>query len=380
MKATIIGAGIAGLSAGIALKRAGMDVEVYESAPELRAVGAGIWMAPNAMQVFEKWGIADKVLAAGWPQDHVEIADWNLDTIQAAHQKKIKEQFGWTITGIHRARLQQILLETLGKNHVHTGRKFIKYANDTDAGTANVVALFANGKTVLTDILIGADGIHSAVRKQMHPGAKLRYSGQTCWRGVTEFGMPEAFRHGTRELWGKRLRFGFSVISANEVYWFAVATEKEGGSDSPRLIKGQLLERFAQFGGPVADLIGSTDPEKIIRNDLHDLRPLKRWSEGRVLLIGDAAHAMTPNMGQGGAQAVEDAWVLGRLIEKGTRDVYNHFEKMRRKKVNQVVKQSWQIGKVSHMTFAGGIRNFLFRRLPASLPEKQMMKLYTIDD
>lgn len=376
MKTIIIGGGIAGLTTAIALEQQGIETHVYEAQPELSVAGAGIWMATNAMQVFERLGLAEDIKRRGMPLDKIEIADYRLKTIQATSQLLFVEEYGFSVTSILRSRLRDTLVEHYGKQ-VYTGKQLDRVLDNGKS----VKAFFTDGSQVSGDILIGADGIHSAVRQQLVPNSQIRYSGQTCWRGIAEISLETPYERACVETWGKKYRFGLSVISEKEVYWFAVAKAPRGGRDDQSSIKEKLQGMYADFSEPIPSILSATPSARIIRNDITDLQPIGDWYKGRICLIGDAAHATTPNMGQGGGQAVEDAWFLSRILKKEAdfRLAFPQFQQKRQKKVAQVVKTSWQIGKVAHLSFGQGLRNFLLRNTPKALAEKRMLDLYSID-
>lgn len=376
MKTIIIGGGIAGLTTAIALEQQGFDTQVYEAQPSLGVAGAGIWMATNAMQVFERLGMASDIKRRGMPLDRIEIADYRLRTIQSTSQLLFVERYGFSVTSILRSRLRDILVEHYGKP-IYTGKRLERVLDNEKS----VKAYFADGSQVSGGILIGADGIHSAVRQQLFPRSQIRYSGQTCWRGIADITLDPPYERACVETWGKQYRFGLSVISEREVYWFAVAKAPRGGKDDRTMLKEKLQGMYADFSNPIPAILSATPTERIIRNDITDLQPIGDWYKGRVCLIGDAAHATTPNMGQGGGQAVEDAWFLSRILmdEKDYPLAFRLFQQKRQKKVAQVVKTSWQIGKVAHLSFGQHLRNFLLRNTPKALAEKRMLDLYSID-
>lgn len=376
MKFTIIGGGIAGLSTALAFEKLGIEYELFESAPKLNEVGAGIWMASNAMQIFGWLGIAEEVQKNGMCLDHVEVADQKFKTISSTDQQLLVDVLGYSVVSIHRARLQKILFDGIPTNKICLGRSVVSIEQNDEKVTAS----FQDGTAVTSDALIAADGIHSVVRNQLFPHSELRYSGQTCWRGVAQLELSNQLSKSCVETWGDRVRFGISVIGENEVYWFAVAEAAFGEKDETNNPKRKLKEMFKDFAEPVQSILEATPAEQIIRSDISDLKPLDSWSKGRVLLIGDAGHATTPNMGQGGAQGVEDAYYLAQII-KAQPDLslaYQSFEKTRRKKVNQVVSGSRNIGKLAHIKYGKSLRNSLLRLVPPSIANRQMINLYSL--
>lgn len=376
MKHTIIGGGITGLTAALAFEKSGIDYKLYEAAPELNEVGAGIWMASNAMQVFGWLGVADRIQAQGMSLRHVELADDQFKTISSADQNVIASTLGYSIVSIHRARLQKVLFDAVPSQKIQLGKRLKSFHETND----EIRLEFEDGTASTTSALIAADGINSIVRKQLFPQATLRYSGQTCWRGVAKIDLDGHLSESCIEAWGNQIRFGISAISTSEVYWFAVATSPMGGKDDPGQTKQKLRLLFKDFAEPVDDILEATPEEKIIRSDISDLRPMPEWHKGKILLVGDAGHATTPNMGQGGAQGVEDAYYLAKVLssEHSTEDAFKKFERFRRKKVNEIVSGSKNIGRLAHIRYGRSIRNILMRMVPDQLTTRQMMKLYTL--
>ena len=275
-----------------------------------------------------------------------------------------------------RSRLRDVLMRNCPAK-VQAGKRLIGVSQDQKG----VYALFEDGTTAEGDILIGADGIHSSVRKQLFPQSRLRYSGQTCWRGVANLSLTSELGKCCIEAWGKKYRFGLSVISETEVYWFAVAKAPLGETEAAGARKIMMQRMFADFAQPIPDLIAATPDDRIIRNDISDLSPLPSWHQGRICLVGDAAHATTPNMGQGGGQAVEDAWFLSRQLSQiqDPSTAFSRFEAQRIAKVKQVVTNSWRIGKMAHIPFGQGLRNGLMRATPPKRIEKMLMELYSLE-
>ncbi|MBW1296982.1 FAD-dependent monooxygenase [Aquimarina litoralis] len=374
---TIIGAGIGGLTTALAFEKNGIDYQIFEQTPDLLEVGAGIWLAPNALQVLDHIGVLEEVQQKGNTINRITLGKADLSPLSDNYQDTIEKIFGFTTIAIHRAKLQKLLFDKIPTSKIHLGKGFNKY-EELENGKIKVV--FDDGHTVETDYLIGADGIHSKVRKQLFPTSNTRYSGQTCWRGIAELALDEEFHHRGMELWGNQIRFGISRISENKVYWFAVAIDKPNEKDQNQETHNKLLTMFQDFHPMVTNLISATPKEKIMRNDISDLKPLEVWHKNNILLIGDAGHATTPNMGQGGAQAIEDAYYLSELLkQESTKNIFEIFQQKREKKVHQIVKQSWNTGKMAHWKYGKGIRNFLLKNAPKKMIEKQMLTMYQID-
>ena len=377
METAIIGAGIGGLTTAIAFEQKGIDYQIFEKFSAVKKVGAGIWLAPNALQVYQKLGILDQISAKGITIKRITISKPDLSPILDNPQDSIVDRFGFSVVAIHRAELQKILLDQILAEKVKFGKAF-QHFEYLENGKIKIT--FEDGTNHVSDHLIGADGIHSKVRKQLFPQSQIRYSGQTCWRGVAETQLPAEFDHRVYELWGKQIRFGISKISKHKYYWFAVALDKAMQKDEPDQLPNKLLSLFSDFNSNVAELIRSTPSDQISRNDITDLKLIPNWHDNKVCLIGDACHATTPNMGQGGAQAIEDAHTLSHLMAMHKSEkAFQEFERIRKPKVKFIVNQSWNTGKMAHWKYATGIRNTLFKLMPKKLIEKQMLNMYSIE-
>jgi len=377
MKYSIIGAGIGGLTTALAFEKHGIDYHIFEKASELSEVGAGIWLAPNALQVLEHLGVLDDIKAKGNSIDRITLGKADLNPISDNFQDNIKKQFGFSTIAIHRAELQKILLNKIPKEKISLAKGFQSFQKLND----DLIKIkFDDKSEFLTDFLIGADGINSKVRKQLFPNSKTRFSGQTCWRGVANIKLSKEFENRGMELWGNQIRFGISKIANDKVYWFAVAIDKPNQKDDVNLKKQKLLKMYNQFDPLVKELISATSEIAILRNDINDLETLKNWHKGNVCLIGDAGHATTPNMGQGGAQAIEDAYYLSNLIKSNLNEnIFKFFQQKRQSKVNTIVKQSWATGKMAHWKYGKKFRNFLLKSMPKRILENKMKEMYKIE-
>ena len=360
----IIGGGIGGLTAAIALCRQGFSPVVYEAASELRPIGAGITLAINAMQVFQKMSLAEKAIGLGHSIEQLCITDGQLRLVSRTVLKPLIEEFGVPNLGIHRGALQQLLMEALPAGVVRLG-KGLRRLEQTEK---SVELFFEDGTQASTEVAIAADGIHSAVRRQIFPSCQQRTSGQVCWRGVCPADTSPWRRRGT-EAWAPGKRFGVVPITENCMYWYAVANEKPG-YDWSALSKESLLDAFQPFAQPLRSLMENTPEGQIIYSPLNDLEPLPHWFSGRIALLGDAAHATTPNMGQGACQAIEDAYVLAQcLADLPLEGAFSEYQNRRKKRADGIVRQSRRLGRMAQMDSPalGCLRNRLMGLLPASM-------------
>lgn len=374
MDIAIIGGGITGLTTALALAKQGIASTVYERAPKLNEVGAGIWLQPNALKVLNYLGLKETILKNSIELDRVDITDSQLHSFKIG-ENTVQDHEGNKIVSIHRAKLQQILYEALPPNSVKLGYDF-QLLNQL----SNKVEINFDAGKVEADYVFGTDGINSKIRKQLFPQSSLRHSGQTCWRGISNIQLPAELKNLGREAWGNRVRFGFSQISDDAVYWFAVAKAKPFEKDDVSKLKSDLNEKFKDFHQIVNQIINHTPVEKIIRGDILDLRRLSKWHHQNVCILGDAAHATTPNMGQGAGQGIEDAYVLAKLFasDQFIGDTFSKFEYLRRTKVDYVVNNSWRFGKIAHSSFGTFLMKSIMKLTPESVINRQLEKLYSL--
>ncbi|MEO6527401.1 MAG: FAD-dependent monooxygenase [Gemmatimonadaceae bacterium] len=373
----IVGGGIGGLCAAIALQRHGVDAHVYEGAAALHAAGTGILVPPNALSVLASLGLADRVVADGVQLRTTE--QWTDDgrLLQRLDGDAVRARWGYPIVCMRRSALQAILADAARPGTVHLKHRLEHVALDVDV----VVAHFEHGATVQGQLLIGADGIHSVARRFVVPDASLRYSGQSCWRGLAPIALDPSDADGVREIWGGRERFGFARTGPQEVYWFAPVTAPAGTTITPSAAKVELIGRYRRFPSPVAAILDATPAEAILQTDLYDLAPLAHWSSGRVVLLGDAAHAMTPNLGQGGAQAMEDALSLAVHVQAhgASPAALRAYEGARRAKALRLVALSKRVGQMAHWEnrVARSLRDLALRAMPLAVQTWQMDSIFT---
>lgn len=374
----IIGGGIAGLTTAIALKKIGFQPFVFEAAPQIKALGAGLLLAANAMKGFERIGIADIIIPAGQQLSQFAILDQQGKSISEADSKALSERYGLHNFAIHRADLHQVLMTELKDIALKTGKKATHFIQEADT----VTVYFEDGSQHSTEYMIVADGIHSAIRQQLVPESTPRYAGYTCWRAVVD--NPGLTLNAATETWGAAGRMGIVPLANNKIYWFLCINAPQGDLTMKAYKTVDLAARFKDYHAPIPQLLQATRNEQLIWSDIIDLKPIQKYAFGRVLLLGDAAHATTPNMGQGACQAIEDAAVLLDECEKMSDDftqVFQNFERRRLHRTHTIVNRSWSIGKVAQWTnpFLIGLRNRAIRLIPPSVNERQIAFLYQTD-
>lgn len=372
-KITIIGAGIGGLTTALTCKQKAINFSLYEASAQIKPVGAGIIIANNAMQVFQKLGISEKIERVGNKISFMKITDSNLKEISVVDLKEYESKYGVYSLAIHRGELQKILAQEVGYENIFLAKRLSQIEKSKPFKLT-----FEDNTSIESSIVIGADGLNSVVRNQIFDKSKIRNANQKCWRGICEFDLPKKYHNELNEAWGKGKRFGFVKISDKKVYWYALT---KANKEIPNDI--DLIELFDEFHTDILDIITATPKDHIIVGDIADLKPIKNWSIENVCLLGDAAHATTPNLGQGACQAVEDAYVLGKLL-KNTNSVeiaFKLYQNARQKKVNEIVNTSWNIGKIAHLENSLGIsiRNFLMKYTPRSINKKQLEMIFKID-
>jgi 2-polyprenyl-6-methoxyphenol hydroxylase-like FAD-dependent oxidoreductase len=314
-RAVVVGAGIGGLTAAVALRRRGWDVTIAERAPALEPVGAGLGLGPNALHALDAIGLGDDVRRFSAVQGHGGLrrsgGGWLVRTDLGA----VATRFGDPQLVALRADVVGLLAGSLPAGVLRTGVT----VTGVDAGDAERRARVATSDGDLdADLVVAADGIGSRIRATLfpdHPGP--RYSGFTTWRFVSP-ALPEgAGRPEPAETWGRGEVFGVLPLVSGEVYCYASAPAPRGLRHDDEA--AELKRRFGRWHDPIPDLIGAISPDRVLHDDVYWIaEPLPAYHRGRVAILGDAAHAMTPHLGQGACQAIEDAVVLASVAGPGT--------------------------------------------------------------
>jgi 2-polyprenyl-6-methoxyphenol hydroxylase-like FAD-dependent oxidoreductase len=310
VKALISGAGIAGLATGIALRQAGLDVEIFERAPDLREIGAGLMIWPNGARSLQALGIEIDAVTIR----HMSVCTWRGRQVNGNPLESVAARFGFEPVFVHRADLQATLARSFGTEALHFNAAVSGFKQ---RGT-EVQILMRDGTAAAGDLLVGADGLRSPVRQELLEDGDPVYLGSTIWRGVVDsHGISLPPGHGFDWV-GRGSEFVAFPLLHDRMYWSGVIKQQRGEKPGPNGHKGDLLHHFSDWAEPIPALIAATADAAILRNDMYDRPPAQRWSQGQVTLVGDAAHPMTPNAGQGACQALEDAVALADSIKRAS--------------------------------------------------------------
>ncbi|USG66430.1 FAD-dependent monooxygenase [Brevibacillus ruminantium] len=381
MKAIIIGAGIGGLSTAIALRKIGMNVKVFESKKEVRFAGAGLGIGANAVRALQKLDVGDQVLRAGKLLEELRILTPAGKILQRTETAAISRKYGPDNVTIERGMLLELLLCALGQEQIiHTGKTYRRFEQN-DSG---VKVWFEDGSTEEGDLLVGADGVHSNIREALLPNAKPQYAGYTCWRAVVQ-AEPDLLQYDPNvfiETWGRRGRFGLVPLSNNRIYWFACVNAKSPNSQLRSDTIRDLMRRFEGYHEPIPQILTQTSDRQLLQHDIYYLPPIRRFAFGRIVLLGDAAHAMTPNMGQGAGQSIEDAVILASHLKHNPaiKVALERYERERVGRTGKITRMSNRIGMVAQLDgrVSAALRDALFPSIPARILEKQLEYLYEV--
>ncbi len=374
MKILIQGAGIAGLTLARELNNRGMDYLVVEKAQALKPIGAGITLASNALKCLKHTMDIGALRERGQSLELMCLLSDNGEELSALPTRLPEDEFDGM--ALHRYRLHEALLEGLDATKLRLGVTITEFqcmANE-------VHAVLSDGSTIEADYLVGADGIKSEIRGYVDPTAQIVFSGYTCWRAVVKHTL--AHEQKSVEVWGRGKRLGYIQIAPDEIYVYLTLNVSISDYTKKKTQRSNKKVRllFSEFQGECASIVQLlNDDVHLIHNDIEELM-WHNWSKDRVVLIGDAAHAMTPNLGQGAAMGIEDAYALAKIwSEDPSPSSLKYFEKQRHPRIKFMQKESRRTGSIGQWDSMLAIcfRRWLVKNTPEFLNEYVHKTMFT---
>lgn len=350
MNIAIVGAGMGGLTAGIALKKFGHQVTIYEQAAEILPVGAAISLWSNGVKCLNYLGLTDQIQALGGEMESLSYIDGlTCQTMTQFSLTPLYKEVGQRAYPVARADLQRLLMETFGLENIKLGMKMTEIENQSEY----VSIRFADGSQIKADLLIGADGTHSITRKfVLGHQVERRYAGYVNWNGLVQIDEKIAPAQQWTTYVGEGKRVSLMPVARNRFYFFFDVPIESGLPNQREQYKTELKKYFKDWCAPVHQLIDCLDEQKTNRVEIHDIEPFMNFYKGRVVLLGDAAHSTTPDIGQGGCQAMEDAIYLARALQINTfglSDALERYQNKRNDRTKEMVLRARKRCDVTHM-------------------------------
>lgn len=350
MEITIIGAGMGGLTTGIALKKFGHKVTIYEQAEKILPVGAAISLWSNGVKCLNYLGLTEQVAKLGGQMDQLAYIDGLTgDTMTQFSLLPLIEEVGQRPYPVARADLQNMLMDEFGREDIQLGKKMVELQEQKDG----VLVKFADGTEIKTDLLIGADGTHSITRAYvLGEQVSRRYAGYVNWNGVVEISEKLTPADQWTTFVGQGKRVSLMPVADGKFYFFFDVPLPVGLENNRAEYKTLLKQYLEGWCAPVQHLIDALDEQKTNRVEIHDIEPFAQFYKGRVVIVGDAAHSTTPDIGQGGCQAMEDAIYLARSLQintLGLEDALKRYQNKRNERANELVLRARKRCDVTHM-------------------------------
>lgn len=350
MEIAIIGAGMGGLTTGIALKKFGHRVTIYEQAEQILPVGAAISLWSNGVKCLNYLGLTEQVAKLGGQMNDLAYIDGlNGEVMTQFSLAPLIEEVGQRPYPVSRAELQNMLMDAFGRQDIQLGKKMVSIE---DKGQ-HVEIGFQDGSTVSAALLIGADGTHSMTRQYvLGKQVERRYAGYVNWNGLVEISEDLAPAQQWTTFVGEGKRASLMPVAEHRFYFFFDVPLPAGLENQRSEYKILLKQYFSGWCSQVQCLIDSIDEQKTNRVEIHDIEPFNQFYKGRVVILGDAAHSTTPDIGQGGCQAMEDAVYLARALQintLGLEDALKRYQNKRNERANELLLRARKRCDVTHM-------------------------------
>ncbi|AUC07901.1 MULTISPECIES: FAD-dependent urate hydroxylase HpxO [Acinetobacter] len=350
MEIAIIGAGMGGLTTGIALKKFGHRVTIYEQAEQILPVGAAISLWSNGVKCLNYLGLTEQVAKLGGQMNDLAYIDGlNGEVMTQFSLAPLIEEVGQRPYPVSRAELQNMLMDAFGRQDIQLGKKMMSIE---DKGQ-HVEIGFQDGSTVSAALLIGADGTHSMTRQYvLGKQVERRYAGYVNWNGLVEISEDLAPAQQWTTFVGEGKRASLMPVAEHRFYFFFDVPLPAGLENQHSEYKILLKQYFSGWCSQVQCLIDSIDEQKTNRVEIHDIEPFNQFYKGRVVILGDAAHSTTPDIGQGGCQAMEDAVYLARALQintLGLEDALKRYQNKRNERANELLLRARKRCDVTHM-------------------------------
>jgi salicylate hydroxylase len=352
-RVVIIGGGIGGLTAAVAMCQRNIEIEIYEQSAQIGEIGAGVTLSPNAIKAYRALGLEAPIAAIGFESDHQLVRNWDNGNIISKVSRKgvYQREFGAPYLSVHRADLVDVLRRQLPDQIFRLGTQCI----EVETHNAAAIARFADGTQVEADIIVGADGIHSVVRRNLFGQQAPRFTGSVCWRGLVPLGgFPAGLISTDLTIYmGPRRHLIHYMVRGGELINFVAHVESDkwtGETWTQESDRSEVMETFSGWHPPLLHLLGSA--ERYYKWALYDRDPLDRWSKGRATLLGDAAHAMLPHIGQGACMAIEDGYTLAAMLAQmpgNLPQALRHYEQLRLPRTRRAVLMSRDRGGEMHL-------------------------------
>ncbi len=348
LKVIVIGAGIGGLTAAIACRQAGYTVEVYERTKALRPAGAAISVWSNGIKVLNRLGLGKEIARVGGQMDRMSYYSFTGEKLTDFSLQPLFDQVGERPYPVARAELQHLLLDALGLESLQLDSKCVAVEQDAD----EVTAIFEDGRKATGDVLVAADGTRSVIRNYVlgYP-LERNYVGYVNWNGIVPISKDLAPKNSWVIYVGEHKRASMMPIGGDRFYFFFDVPLPKGTVSSPEHHHAELAGFFKGWAAPVQTLIDRIDPGKTNRVEIHDTDPLPKLVRGRVALLGDAGHGTAPDLGQGGCQAMEDAFVLSNYLQTtniSVEDALKRYESARIDRVADIVTRARKRAEMTH--------------------------------